>query len=449
MDKKILRRIALATMLSGCMWASSYAQNKDIDKGNEALKKAMEQKDPAKRSEGVTKAIESFTKGGMKKEMYMTIGDAYLGVKDYTNANSNYSRLDKEQKKEGMRKLADAYMEDAFADEDAKTQAKNLKKSMDFYTKAGVTEEGARGIGDRFFEKGESGYDKALEYYLIGKADSKIEQIATNYFEKGGDNQAKAAETYLKMKNKTGYTKGGDIYYNRSEYQKAIDAYLAGGITPGIEKYAEYLYSENRNEEADNLQLQLADKLSEKKDDEGLEVLGKHVMDKGSYGLAAKIYDKAGNMGLANKARAYDALVNFRLEEAKGLFTDAGDAASAKMITDNEKALMPLKDVADVLEELKKGAPFVTLLTDSVTGKSYPSPSDQKTLEDYYKSISAQVYTNVASVGANYAKLNNEELKKYVRQSFNRYGAVRNLLDKNTFVVKKQKTEIKTKDVIL
>ena len=130
MNKNFFRKIALVGMLGGCMWVSSYAQNKDIDKGNEALKKAMEQKDPAKRSEGVTKAIESYTKGGMKKEMYMLIGDAYLGVKDYTNANSNYSRLDKEQKKEGMKKMAEAYLEDSFADEDAKTQAKNLKKAM-------------------------------------------------------------------------------------------------------------------------------------------------------------------------------------------------------------------------------------------------------------------------------------------------------------------------------
>ena len=449
MNKNFFRRIALVGILGGCMWVSSYAQNKDIDKGNEALKKAMEQKDPAKRSEGVTKAIESYTKGGMKKEMYMLIGDAYLGVKDYTNANSNYSRLDKEQKKEGMKKLAEAYMEDSFADEDAKAQAKNLKKAMDFYTKAGITEEGARAIGDRFYDKGESGYDKALEYYLIGKADAMVEKIAQNYFAKGGDSQVKAAETYLKLKSKAGYKKAGDIYYNRNEYQKAIDAYLAGGISDGIEKYAEYLYSENRNEEADNLILKLADALSEKKDDEGLEVIGKHVMDKASYELASKVYEKAGNMGLANKAKAYDALINFRLEEAKGLFTDAGDANSVKMITDNEKTLYALKDVADVLSELKKGAPFVTLLTDSVSGKNYPSPSDQQTLEDYYKAISAQVYTNVAAVGTNYAKLKGEEIKTYVKQGFNRYAAVRTLLDKNTYVIKKQKNEIKTKDVIL
>jgi hypothetical protein len=108
-----------------------------------------------------------------------------------------------------------------------------------------------------------------------------------------------------------------------------------------------------------------------------------------------------------------------------------------------------LKDVADVLSELKKGAPFVTLLTDSVSGKNYPSPSDQQTLEDYYKAISAQVYTNVAAVGTNYAKLKGEEIKTYVKQGFNRYAAVRTLLDKNTYVIKKQKNEIKTKDVIL
>jgi hypothetical protein len=292
-------------------------------------------------------------------------------------------------------------------------------------------------------------YNKALEYYLMGDASVKIEAIAKEYFEKGGDNEDKAAEVYAKMKNKEGYKKAGDIYYNRKEYQKAIDAYLAGGVGEGIQKYADYLYSENRDEEADNLTLKLADAYSEKKDDDGMEALGKRVMSKGSYALAAKIYDKAGNMSLGDKARAYDALVNLRLEDAKGLFTNIGDAGSAKMITDNQKALTPLKDVADNFEDLKKGAPFVNLITDSVTGKSYPSPTDQKTLEDYYKSISTQIYNNAVLVSTNYAKITNEDLKKYVKQRFLKYGAIRNILDKETFAVKKQKNEIKAKDVVL
>lgn len=442
--KKLVAVTLLGVLVSTC----AFAQNKDIDKGKEYLKKAMEQTDAAKRQDLINKATESFTKGGMKREMYALVGDAFLEKKDYTNASSNYARCDKPEKKEGMKKIAEAYVEDAFTGEE-KNQAKNLKKAMDFYAKGDATKEGARAIGDRFYEQGMESYGKALDYYITGEATVKIEAIAKEYFDKGGDNETKAAEVYLKMKTKEGYKKGGDIYYNRKEFQKAIDAYLAGGVSDGIQKYADYLYSENRYEEADNLILKLADALSDQKNDDGLEALAKSVMDKGSFALAAKIYDKAGNMNMGDKCRAYDALIGFRLEEAKGLFTNIGDNASSKMITDNEKALSPLKDVADNMEDLMKNAPFVTLIVDSVTGKSYPSPSDQKMQEDYYKSIKDQIIKNVYDISANFAKLTNPELKRYVKTRFLKYGAVRNILDKETLAVKKQKQDIKVKDIVL
>lgn len=443
-----IRKFFVLAIFCTAAFTGLQAQNKDIDKGNDYLKKAMEQTDAAKRQELINKATESYTKGGMKREMYALVGDAFLEKKDYTNASSNYARCDKEQKKEGMKKIAEAYVEDAFSGEE-KSQAKNLKKAMDFYAKGDAAKEGARAIGDRFYEKGAAFYDKALEYYIMGDGAVKIEQIAKEYFDKGGDSEQKAAEVYLKLKTKEGYKKGGDIYYARKEYQKAIEAYLAGGVSDGIQKYADYLYNENRYEEADNLILKLADALSDKKDDDGLEALAKNVMDKNSFLLASKIYDKAGNMNMGDKCRAYDALIGFRLEEAKGLFNNIGDAASAKMITDNEKVLAPLKDIADNMEDLKKNAPFVTLLTDSVTGKSYPSPADQKMQEDYYKSIKDPVIKNVYDIAANFAKITNPELRRYLKQRFLMYGAVRNILDKDTLAVKKQKADIKAKDIVL
>ncbi len=448
MKKNIYKTLTIMAVLVTAFSFQCSAQNKEIDKGNEYLKKAIEQKDVQKRQELITKAQESFTKGGMKKEQYALIGDAYLQMKDYTQASSNYSKCDKEQKKEGMQKIAEAYVEEAFSGE-PKNEVKNLTKAMSFYDKAGATKEGATAIGDRYYEKGPESYNKALDYYIRGAASEKIQRIAQNYFEKGDENEDKAAEVYLKMKTKEGYKKGGDIYYNRKEFQKAIDAYLAGGIGEGIQKYADYLYAENRGEEADNLILKLADSYSEKKDDDGLEALAKRVMGKGSYDLAAKIYDKAGNMSMGDKCRAYDALIGFRLDEAKTTFNSLADAAAVKMISDNDKPLNALKDIADNFEELKKAAPFVNLITDSVSGKSYPSPSDQKTLEDYYKSISTPIYNNVVLVATNFAKLNSEELKKYVKIRFNKYGAIRNILDKDTFMQKKQKNEVKAKDVIL
>lgn len=427
---------------------SLYAQNKDIDKGKGFLTKAMEQSDATKRQDYINKAIESFQKGGMKREMYALIGEAFLEKKDYVNASSNYSRCDKPEKKEGMKKIAEAFVEDAFSGEE-KQQAKNLKKAMDYYTKADAAKEGARAIGDRFYNLGFDNYMRALDYYLIGDAAVKIEQIAKEYFDKGGDNEAKSAEIYLKMKNADGYKKGGDIYYARKEYGKAIEAYIAGANVEGIQKYADYLYAEHRGEEADALYMRLADAMSDNKDDEGLEKLAAKIMNKGSYALAAKLYEKAGNSTNADKCKAYDDLVNFRIDEAKAAFTGMGDANMVKLLTDNEKILTPLKDLAENMEDLKKGAPFITPVFDSLTGQSITSKDDEKMRDDYYKSIKDQVIKVVSDVAANYAKLSDANLRKYARERFLQFGAVRSILDKESFVVKKQKQDIKVKDLIL
>jgi hypothetical protein len=447
MSKKFLK----AAACFGFMLAVSVqlnAQNKDIDKGKETLVKAMEQKDAAKRNEMVQKATESFQKGGMKREMYALIGDAFLDKKDYVNAQSNYSRCDKPEKKEGMKKLAEAYVEEAFSG-DEKNEAKALRKAMDFYTKAEAAKEGARVIGDRFYEKGPASYNKALDYYVLGGADVKVEQIAKQYADKGGDDEVKAAETYLKLKTPEAAKKAGDIYYARNEFQKAIDAYLSGGVEEGITKYADYLYSEHRNEDADNLIMRLGDTYAEKKNDDANEKLAASVMNKGSYLLASKLYDKAGNVSMGDKARAYDALANFRLEEASGLFTQSNDAAMAKLIADNQKVLTPLQDLAETLEALMKNAPNISVVIDSVTGKAIQSVSDQKMQEDYYKSVREQIIKNVNDLSVNFAKLSDPTLKKFVKQRFSKYGAVRNILDKDTFAIKKQKQDIKVKDVIL
>ena len=120
-----------------------------------------------------------------------------------------------------------------------------------------------------------------------------------------------------------------------------------------------------------------------------------------------------------------------------------------KLITDNQKVLAPLQDLAENMEDLKKNAPFVSLVVDSVTGKSIPSTSDQKTQEDYYKSIRDQIIKNVNDISSNYSKLVDLNLKKFAKMRFMRYGAVRSILDKETFAVKKQKQDIKVKDLIL
>lgn len=436
------------TALSVSMYAG--AQNKDVDKGNEMLKKAMEQTDAAKKQEMITKAKEQFQKGGLKpQEMNVIVGDAYLDKGDLRNAELSYNTASKEDKKIGLKKVAEAYVDQAFGTDDEKTMPKSLKKAMDLFGKTGDTKEGARMIGDRYYEKGSGFYDKALDYYLIGEATVKVEQIANTFFEKGGDSEAKAAETYMKLKTPAGYEKAGNIYYDRKEYQKAIDAYMAGSVTQGVKKYADLLYSQHRDEEADNLIVQLAGAYAEKRNEEALDKLAQEVQDKGSYALATKIFEKAGNSTLADKSRAYDALLNFRLGDAKDLFTQIGDAASAKAIETNMATLTALADLYDNFGQIKSGAPNINLITDSVTGVQTPSSSDEAMREDYYKSVKDQIIKNVTAVATNYAKLTDDKLKKSVRMSFVKFGAIRSILDKDTFFVKKQKQDVRTRDVIL
>ena len=47
------------------------------------------------------------------------------------------------------------------------------------------------------------------------------------------------------------------------------------------------------------------------------------------------------------------------------------------------------------------------------------------------------------------AKLKSDDLKKYARLRFLRYGAIRKILNTETFAIVKQKADIKAKDVVL
>jgi len=449
MGSRITRNILTLSIVMLLIICTASAQNKEVDKGKATLAKAMEQKDASKRQELINTAREDFQKGGLKpQEVAIILGDTYLDKGDLVNAANSYSTASKEDKKAGFKKVADAYVETAF-NGDEKAENKAINKAMDYYRKSDALKEGARNIGDKYYGKGIDGYSKAIDYYIIGGADVKLEAIAKEYFDKGGDNEDKAAEVYLRMKTPEGDGKAGDIYFNRKEYAKAIDAYEKGNSADGIKKYADYLYSQNKNDDADNYYVKIAAILATSKDDAALEKLANESQKKGSYGLAARIYDKAGNTTMSDKSNGYAELINFNLDSAKIFFNNVNDAGMVKAIDDNTKVLNVLKDIADNFDEVMKSAPFVTMITDSVTGQSTPSANDQKTLEDYYKSVRDQIVKNVFDVSANMAKLKSDDLKKYARIRFLRYGAIRKILNPESFAIVKQKADIKAKDVVL
>lgn len=449
MKSRIIKNTLAITMVLLLSLPVAMAQNKDIDKGKEALNKAMEQKDAAKRQDGINKAKESFQKGGMKpQEISALIGDAYLEKGDLVNATNAFNASTKEAKKDGLKRVAEAYVEQAFSSDDPKQQPKLIAKAMSFFYKADALKDGARLVGDRYYEQGESSYDLALNYFIMGEVPSKVEQIAIEYYKKGGEGESKAAETYTKLKTPEGYRKAGDIYFERKEYQKSIDAYQAGNNAEGIKKYADHLYSQHRDEEADNFYVKIAEVYAGK-DDAALEKLASECKNKNRYGLAARIYEKAGNSTLADKNWGYQKLIDFDLDSAKLFFTNVNDMAMVKTINDNVKLLQPLKDLAENFDDLIRAAPQVNMLTDSVSGKAVPSESDQKLLDDYYKSIKDQIAKNVFDVSAGVSKLTNPDLKKYAKIRFWKYGAIRNILDQESFAPRKQKADVKPKDVIL
>ena len=328
MGSRITRNILTLSIVMLLIICTASAQNKEVDKGKAALAKAMEQKDASKRQELINSAREDFQKGGLKtQEVAIILGDTYLDKGDLVNAANSYSTASKEDKKAGFKKVADAYVETAF-NGDEKAENKAINKAMDYYKKSDALKEGARNIGDKYYGKGIDGYNKAIDFYILGGADVKLESIAKEYFDKGGESEDKAAEVYLRMKTPEGDTKAGDIYFNRKEYAKAIDAYEKGNSADGIKKYADYLYSQNKNDDADNYYVKVAAIYATSKDDGALEKLATESQKKGSYGLAARIYDKAGNSTLSDKSNGYAELINFNLDSATIFFNNVHDAAT-------------------------------------------------------------------------------------------------------------------------
>src|SRR4051812_14131103 len=122
MNPRRIRNILTASMVMLLSISQVSAQSKDETKARETLSKAMTQTDAAKRQEGINKAKEGFMKGGMKpQEVSAIVGDAYLEKGDLVNATNSYNASTKELKKEGLKKVAEAYVEQAFG-EDEKAQ---------------------------------------------------------------------------------------------------------------------------------------------------------------------------------------------------------------------------------------------------------------------------------------------------------------------------------------
>jgi tetratricopeptide (TPR) repeat protein len=424
--------------------AQLSAQNKDIEKGKEKLAEAFKQKDPTKKGEDIQKATELFQKGGLKKEMYVILGDAYLENGELQQAETKYGQCDKAEKADGYGKVAAAYLEQAMSDE--KQEAKLLDKAMKDYTKAGKAKEGASTIGDKFYEKGEKYYPKAIDYYFRGADTANVIKIAGDYEKKGAEGMTPAFDLY---KRAGLFKKAGDLAWGSKQYAKAYDAYSAGEVTEGMRKCADMFYSLGQESEAQNIYLKMVESYTKTANTDAIEKLATENVNQMNYGLAAKIYDKAGNLNQAKKYYADDKFMALDLDSAKILFNACDQPNLAKAIDANMKNLTPLVDVKMQFDDWAKQQPNVGIEIDPETNQYKPVAKDEQMLVDYYKQLKDQISDQCQIISKNVTAIKDPDLKRMLMKRFLEYPAVEKILDKQTFAVKLTRGSTQVKDVYL
>jgi tetratricopeptide (TPR) repeat protein len=421
------------------------AQNKDVEKGKEKLKDAFAQKDVQKKNELMQKANEMFQKGGLKQqEINNIMGQAFLEHGDLQQAETKFGQADKASKAEGLAKVAEAYVEQAMGDE--KQEAKLLAKAMKDYDKAGKHKEGASFIGDKFYERGEKYFTKAVDYYFIGADTASATKIARDYEKKGAEGLVPAFDLY---KRSGLYKKAGDLAWDNKQYVRAYDAYSAGEVTDGMRKCADMFYDLGQESEAQNIYIKMVEAYAKTANTEAIEKLASENVKQMNFGLASKIYDKAGNMNLAKKYYAYYKFMNFDLDSAKQMLIANDEPALAKAIDANMKFLTPLHDVKMQFDDWVKQQPNVGIELDPETNKYKPVQKDEQMLVDYYKLIKDPIVDACQTISKNTNAITNPQLKAMVIDKFNDYPAVTKILDKGTFAVKLSKQSAQVKDVYL
>lgn len=438
-----LKSTCAVFVLMLCFIATN-AQDKNEAKVDSYIAKAEAETDIAKKNELYNKAAELIMTAKMSKSQYIKIADSYLNAGDITNAQKFYLRCDKADKNEGYVKMGHKILETAF--DDQKTEAKNVKKAIDNFTKGGKANEGYEAAGDAYYERGKEYHMKAAEYYGLGKVTAKIQRVADEFV---ADKQpAKAAEVYMKLNNEEGFRKAGDLYFNSGDYSNAFTAYDKGGIPEGIKRYADKLYEEGDVQGADAQYVKVSEMFAAKQNNTALNEMAKVAEERGNYTMAADFYTKGGEPNKATKARAYGSLTTFDFEAAIPEFQSLGDAEMVKAINANMKYLTPLKDAATYFDDTKRSEPRIYYTEDSVTKKKTYSESDLEMFNTYYKDNLSIIVDNCYTVSANITKITYAPLKDALMRRFKQYGAIRNVLDAN-FGKKLQKAQVTEKDAAL
>ena len=206
-------------------------------------------------------------------------------------------------------------------------------------------------------------------------------------------------------------------------------------------------YSLGQESEAQNIFLKMVDNYTKTANTDAIEKLATENVNVMNYGLAARIYDKAGNLNQAKKYYALDKFMNLDLDSAKVMFNESDQRNLEKAMEANMKSLLPLRDVKMQFDDWAKQQPNVGIEMDPETYQYHPVAKDEQMLVDYYKLIKDQISDQCQIISKNINTITNPELKKVLMKRFLEYPAVGKILDKQSFAVKLTRGSTQVKDV--
>lgn len=415
--------------------AAPIIDQKKLAKANTLIALAMKEKDKAKQTDKLNEATEIYREMKMLKEGNIAIGDAFYNAGDLKTATRYYAKGGKENKTDLGDKVGKAYLEDAMKETDPKLQKKAFDNAYKALAKAYTPNEANRLIGNEFFDLGIESYPKALDYYEKANYKEGMMLIGDLYSAKP-ENFEQAAQTYARTKDKDGYRKAGNIYYDKGDYVKAMEYYAAGGVIEGYKKFANELKKAGKLTEYNTVCEIIADSLKVQNKPEEIKEIAVLAERENNFSLAASLYKRLGDVDLEKKYTAYAHMMNLDVIPAKEIFQSMGKTDLADDIDKNIKSLTDLQQSMMVLKELKKNAPSVNSKTNPNTGKPEYDKNDLKLREQYYgnpatqKSIADVVY----SIGKTFtAYKGNEEVKGLARQALLKFAPVKNILDNYDF----------------
>ena len=442
---------ATTCLIISLLWLTpnyAYAQeDKNEIKANELIEEAATNSSPSERRVLYEKALKLLEKAGYDKKANAIIADAMVEIKDYNSAARYYGYAEPEQKKEGLMKIGDAYIQDA-KEEPAKA-LKHYDKAVSYYGKAKEKNLGYIRVGDAYFEEGIESYENALKNYVFGKASDKINLLGDTYYAAGEKYYSFAAKAYSLVGTEENFIKSGNLYFDIAEYELAYAQYDTAKYMDGIIKFSDKMFSLG-DVNSGNLQYsKVADFYEKKGNDDKLLSLAVKLYDSGRYNLAALFYQKAGVNDKAAKCELYHAIKAFDLPQAEAISTQMSDAVMTAVLKKNTSYLESFKAIATLFDQIKKDEPYVQMRLNETTQKNEPDKADMKIFEENYNALRSDILKELNNLTITFGKLSDETLKKIVRQRFLEYGAVRNILDPLTFKQKLSDSEVKTVDTFM